>query len=283
MKTETEPKDQDERAGRLREKAREVRLHILDMIHTAQSGHPGGSLSAADFLTALYFEFLNIRPEEPRWPDRDRLILSKGHACPVLYACLALRGFFPVEHLKTLRRFESILQGHPIIKTPGVDMSTGSLGHGLAVAVGIALDGRLRGKDYRTWAVLGDGELNEGSVWEAAAAAAKYRLERLAAIVDRNGLQNDGFTAEIMPMEPIADKWRAFGWQVLEMDGHDMGEVVRTLEAARGLRGAPVCIVARTVKGKGVSFMENRPNWHGKPPDDAQYRQAVRELAGGAA
>jgi len=270
-----------DRIARLEEKAREVRFHIVDMIHTAQSGHPGGSLSAADIMTALYFDFLRIRPQEPRWSDRDRFVLSKGHACPVLYACLALRGYFPLETLQTLRQFESILQGHPIIKTPGVDMSTGSLGHGMAIAVGMAIDGKLRGRDYRTYAVVGDGELNEGIIWESASAAHKYALDRLIVCVDVNRLQNDGDTRSVMPMDPIADKWRAFNWNVLEMDGHDMRQVVSTIEAAQALKGRPTCIVARTVKGRGVSFMENKRGWHGAAPDDAQYEQAVREIRGG--
>ncbi len=270
-----------DRIRKLEEKAREVRFHIVDMIHTARSGHPGGSLSAADVMTALYFDFLRLRPAEPRWPDRDRFVLSKGHACPALYACLALRGYFPLETLQTLRRFESILQGHPIMKTPGVDMSTGSLGHGLAAAVGMALDGKLRGRDYRTYALVGDGELNEGIVWEAASTARKYRLERLTVIVDANRFQNDGETSSIMPMEPIPDKWRAFNWNVLEVDGHDMAAVVSTIEAAQAHTGGPSCIVARTVKGRGVSFMENKREWHGLAPDDAQYEQAVTEIRRG--
>jgi transketolase len=270
-----------DRIRKLEERAREVRFRIVDMIHTARSGHPGGSLSAADVMTALYFDFLRLRPDEPRWPDRDRFVLSKGHACPALYACLALRGYFPLEALQTLRRFESILQGHPIMKTPGVDMSTGSLGHGLAAAVGMALDGKLRGRDYRTYALVGDGELNEGIVWEAAAAARKYALERLTVIVDANRLQNDGETSAIMPMEPIAAKWGAFNWHVLEMDGNDMAAVVSTIEAAQAHAGGPTCIVARTIKGRGVSFMENRREWHGLAPDDAQYEQAVAEIRGG--
>jgi transketolase len=251
------------------------------MIHAAQSGHPGGSLSAADIMTALYFDTLRIRPEEPRWPGRDRFVLSKGHACPALYACLALRGYFPVETLRTLRQLDSPLQGHPIMKTPGVDMSSGSLGHGIAIAVGMAIDGRLRGSSYRTYALLGDGELDEGIVWEAASAAAKYRLDRLTAIVDCNRLQNDGDTDAIMPMEPIADKWRAFKWNVLETDGHDMAQVVGTIGAAQAHSGEPTCIVARTIKGRGVSYMEGKRLWHGTPPDDAQYEQAVREIEGG--
>ena len=252
------------------------------MIHKAQSGHPGGSLSATDIMTALYFHFLRIRPKEPRWPDRDRMILSKGHACPVLYACLALKGYFPLEALDTLRRFESILQGHPIIKTPGVDMSTGSLGHGMSVAVGIALDGKMRKKDYRVYSVVGDGEANEGLIWEAAAAANKYALDNLTVIVDKNGLQNDGTTDQIMPVGCLESKFQAFRWHTLSMDGHDMAAVVDTIEEARALRGRPACIVATTVKGKGVSFMENQRGWHGTPPNDEQYAQAVREIRGGA-
>ena len=267
---------------RLEEQAREVRFRIVDMIHKAQSGHPGGSLSATDIMTALYFHFLRIRPKEPRWPDRDRMILSKGHACPVLYACLALKGYFPLEALDTLRRFESILQGHPIIKTPGVDMSTGSLGHGMSVAVGIALDGKMRKKDYRVYSVVGDGEANEGLIWEAAAAANKYALDNLTVIVDKNGLQNDGTTDQIMPVGCLESKFQAFGWHTLSMDGHDMAAVVDTIEEARALRGRPACIVATTVKGKGVSFMENQRGWHGTPPNDEQYAQAVREIRGGA-
>ena len=267
-----------DRIRRLEERARQVRFHIVDMIHTARSGHPGGSLSAADIMTALYFEFLRLRPAQPRWPERDRFVLSKGHACPALYACLALRGYFPIETLKTLRRFESILQGHPIMKTPGVDMSTGSLGHGLAAAVGMAIDGKLRGRGYRTYALVGDGELNEGIVWEAASTAHKYRLDRLAVIVDANRLQNDGETGSVMPMEPVADKWRAFNWNVIEIDGHDMGQIVSAIEAAQAFAGGPTCIIARTVKGRGVSFMENKREWHGLAPDDAQYEQAVREI-----
>ncbi len=270
-----------DRIRRLEEKAREVRFHIVDMIHTARSGHPGGSLSAADVVTALYFDFLRLRPAEPRWPDRDRFVLSKGHACPALYACLALRGYFPLEALQTLRRFGSILQGHPIIKTPGVDMSTGSLGHGVAAAVGMALDAKLRGRGCRTYALVGDGELDEGIVWEAASAAQKYRLGRLMVIVDANRFQNDGETGSIMPMEPIVDKWRAFNWNVLEMDGHDMAAIVSTIEAAQAHAAGPTCIVARTVKGRGVSYMENKREWHGLAPDDAQYEQAVAEIRRG--
>jgi len=270
----------DERAAFLAEKAREVRSRILDMIYRAKSGHPGGALSAADIVTALYFDILRIDPGNPRWPDRDRFLLSKGHACPVLYACLAMRGYFGLEHLDTLRQFGSILQGHPIRKTPGIDMTTGSLGHGLSIGLGMALEGQLRGGDYRVFVLLGDGEINEGLVWEAAMAAAKYRTDRLIAIVDRNRLQMDGCCDEIMPMGDIAAKFRAFGWKTFEIDGHDMVQILRAVERARRVRGRPSCIVANTVKGKGVSYMEDRFEWHGKCPSADELACAMREIWG---
>ncbi len=270
----------DERATLLTEKAKEVRSRIIDMIYKAKSGHPGGALSAADIVTALYFDILRVDPSRPRWPDRDRFLLSKGHACPVLYACLAMRGYFGLDHLGTLRQFESILQGHPIRKTPGIDMTTGSLGHGLSIGLGMALDGKLRGKDYDVYVLLGDGEVNEGLVWEAAMAAAKYRTDNLIAFVDRNRLQMDGCCDDIMPMGNIASKFRAFGWNTYEMDGHDMVQILRTIEKARRVRGKPVCIVANTVKGKGVSYMEDRFEWHGKCPDADQRASAMREIWG---
>ena len=271
-----------ERAARLEETAVEVRSHIIDMIYTARSGHPGSSLSAADIMTALYFDLARIDPADPRWPDRDRIVLSKGHGCPVLYSCLGLRGFFPLAALKTLRQFESILQGHPDMrKTPGVDMTTGSLGHGLSLGVGMALEGKLRQSDYTVYVILGDGEAAEGQIWEAAAAAAKYKLDNLVAIVDRNRLQMDGFTDQVMPMEPLDAKFRAFNWQVLGMDGHNMVEILTTLQAARDVKNSPVCVLADTIKGKGVSFMENMRVWHGKCPNKAEYRQAMQEIRGG--
>jgi transketolase len=270
----------DERVAFLQKKAREVRFHIVDMIYTAQSGHPGGALSAADFTTVLYFDLMRIDPKQPRWADRDRLVLSKGHACPVVYACLALRGFFGMEHLKTLRQFESILQGHPIAKTPGIDMTTGSLGQGLSIAVGMALEGKMLEKEYMIYAIVGDGELNEGQIWEAAEAANKYHLDNLITIIDRNRLQMDGFTDEVMPMEPIDKKFEAFNWDVLTMDGHNMREVVTTLERAKTMKGKPVCIIADTIKGKGVSYMENIRVWHGKTPSKEEYEQAIREIQG---
>ena len=217
----------EERAALLEAKAREVRRSIVEMVHAAQSGHCGGSLSAADFVTALYFDLMNVDPENPRMPDRDRFVLSKGHACPVWYAALALRGYFPVEELSTLRRNDSRLQGHPVATyLPGIDATTGSLGLGFGQAVGMALEARLAGRTHMVYAVLGDGELNEGVVWEAAAQAAKFRLDNLVAIVDRNNLQNDGYADDIMPMEPIDRKFEAFNWRVLKMDGHDMRQIL---------------------------------------------------------
>ena len=269
-----------ERAAFLTEKAKEVRSRILSMIFKAKSGHPGGALSAADIVTALYFDILHVDPANPRWPDRDRFLLSKGHACPVLYTCLAMRGYFGLEHLDTLRQFESILQGHPIRKTPGIDMSTGSLGHGLSIGLGMALDGKLRGKDYTVYVMLGDGEINEGHVWEAAMAAAKYKTDNLIAIVDRNRLQMDGCCDDIMPMGDIAAKFKAFGWKTFEIDGHDMAQILRTIGKARRVRGKPACIIANTVKGKGVSYMEDRFEWHGKCPDADQLTCAMQEIWG---
>jgi transketolase len=273
----------EERVALLKEKAKQVRFNIVDMIYTAQSGHPGGSLSATDIVTALYFDILKIDPNKPRDPDRDRFVLSKGHACPVWYSALALRGYFPVEELKTLRRFETRLQGHPVSgKLPGIDATTGSLGVGMGQAVGMALEGKMLKKNYKVWTVLGDGEIQEGLVWEAAASAAKFKLDNLVAIVDNNGLQNDGFTRDVMPMEPIDEKYRAFGWTVVRIDGHKMEEVLAALDQARvHAGGTPFCIVAKTVKGRGVGFMENVRAWHGKPPSDGEYAKAVEEIRGG--
>ncbi|TFG83897.1 MAG: transketolase [Spirochaetales bacterium] len=272
----------DERIRSLEGHARDIRRAIVSMVHTAQSGHCGGSLSAADVVSALYFDLMNIDPSKPRMPGRDRFVLSKGHACPVLYAALALRGYFPVEELSTLRKNSSRLQGHPVSTyLPGVDATAGSLGLGFAQAVGMALEGRMLKADYHVYALLGDGELNEGVVWEAASTAAKFGLEKLVAIVDRNNLQNDGKADDIMPMEPIDKKFEAFNWRVLTMDGHDMAEVLATLEASNEPTGRPTCIIARTVKGKGVSFMENKREWHGKAPSDDEYSMACKDLEGG--
>ena len=272
----------DERVERLQDLAKIMRRNIVDMVYTAQSGHIGGALSATDFVAALYFDLMNIDPENPRWPDRDRFVLSKGHACPVWYSALAMCGYFPVEELKTLRKNGSRLQGHPIATyLPGLDASTGSLGIGFAQAVGIAMEGKLLKKQHKVFAVLGDGEINEGIVWEAALAASKYKLDNLVAIVDMNNLQLDGTVDEVMPIEPVDAKFRAFGFDVMTMDGHDMADVLMTLSKAKKANsGKPICVLANTVKGKGVGFMEHQLDWHGKAPNDEQYKQACEFLEG---
>lgn len=258
---------------------RTIRKHIIEMLCAAGSGHPGGSLSATEIVTALYFHHLRHDPTRPDDPDRDRFILSKGHAVPVQYACMAETGYFPVEELATLRRIDSRLQGHPVKGSPpGIEASTGALGQGLSIGVGHALAGRLDGRDYTVWVMLGDGEINEGQVWEAALFAAHHRLDNLVAIVDANGFQLDGATREILDTEPLVDKWRAFGWATVEIDGHDMDAIFEALTFARSHRGSPFCIVARTVKGKGVSFMENDVEWHGVAPNAEQAAQALAEL-----
>lgn len=272
-----------EKVARLKEQAKKVRKEILTMIHTAQSGHPGGSLSATDIMTALYFDELNLDPQNPKWPDRDRLVLSKGHVCPVLYTCLAMKGYFPMEVLGTLRKEGSILQGHPDMKRcPGVDISTGSLGQGLSVAVGMALAGKHDGKHYRVFSIVGDGESEEGQIWEAVETASKYGLDNLIIFLDHNRLQNDGTCEEVMPNRDLAAKFAAFGCRTWEIDGHNMDEILDVLEAVRSdPSGKPKCIVANTVKGKGVSFMENVVQWHGMAPDDEQYAQAMKEIEEG--
>jgi transketolase len=238
------------RAVELGALARELRFHIVDMVHEAQSGHISPGLGAADLVTTLFFETMHVDPHNPEMPDRDRFVLSKGHSCPVLYAALAMRGFFPIEELKTLRQLGSRLQGHPVKGTvPGIDVTSGSLGMGASQAVGIALEARMLGRSYNVWALLGDGEINEGVIWEASAAAAKYKLGNLVFIVDRNGLQTDGPCESVMPMEPIDRKFEAFNWKVLKMDGHDMADILTTLQAARDYHSGPVCVIARTVKG----------------------------------
>ena len=260
--------------------ARKLRRHVITMISTAGSGHPGGSLSAADIVTALYFRVMRHDPANPHWPDRDRFILSKGHAAPILYAALAECGYFPLEWLTTLRKTGTCLQGHTDSSlTPGVDMSAGSLGQGLSVGIGMALAARLDKRVYRTYVLLGDGECQEGQVWEAAMFAPNYKLDNLTAIVDYNGLQLDGLTRQIMDLEPFVEKWRSFKWEVLQVDGHDMKQVVDALQKAGQVKGKPVVIVARTVKGKGVSFMENNVDYHGKAPGKSETEIALRELA----
>lgn len=266
---------------RLEEQAVQLRRDIVEMIHTAKAGHPGGSLSAVDMITALYFHVMRIDPQNPRWEDRDRFVLSKGHACPALYAALARRGFFDPKHLTTLRQYHSILQGHPDMnKTPGIDISSGSLGNGLAIGVGMAMSGRLHHQDYMTYVMLGDGEVQEGMVWEAAMAAHHHDLGNLVAIVDCNGVQINGWVNEIMTVEPLADKWRAFGWNVVEVNGHNMKDLLTVLHTAKTMRH-PTVILMRTVKGRGVSFMEDDCKWHGNSPSDEELVQAILEIGEG--
>ena len=262
--------------------ARRVRQQIVIGVHAAKSGHPGGSLGAADILTYLYFHEMNVDPKNPRDPKRDRFVLSKGHCAPALYGTLAERGFFPVEDIPTLRHVGSHLQGHPNMNdTPGVDMSTGSLGQGVSAAVGMALAAKLWGDDYRTYTLLGDGEIQEGQVWEAAMFAGSHHLDNLCVIVDNNNLQIDGTIEQVNSPYPIADKFRAFNFHVIEVaDGNDMTQLAPAFEEARQTKGAPTAIVCKTVKGKGVSFMENQVGWHGKAPNDEQFEQAMAELAG---
>ncbi len=258
--------------------AKKLRRSIVTMIAEAGSGHPGGSLSAVEIVTALYFSVLRYDPQDPSLPERDRFILSKAHACPVLYAALAEAGYFPEEELMTFRKLNSRLQGHAHIKTPGVEMSGGSLGQGLSFGVGTALAARLDGRSSRTYVLLGDGECDEGQVWEAAMSAAHYKLDNLVAIIDRNGIQNDRWTHQVMELEPLPDKWLAFGWHTLSIDGHDLRQVLGALDEAAGTGGKPTAIVAKTVKGKGVSFMENNPGFHGKAPSKELVLQALEEI-----
>ena len=265
---------------KLEAKAKEIRRYIILMTAAAGSGHPGGSLSAADIVTALYFSAMRLDPKRPDDPNRDRFVLSKGHAAPLLYAALALRGFFPEQELMTLRKLGSRLQGHPDMrKLPGVEMSTGSLGQGLSAANGMAIAARLDGRDYRVYVLLGDGECQEGQVWEAAMAAAHYRLDNVTAFLDYNGLQIDGSVDEVMSLGVVGDKWRAFGWHVVEIDGHNFREILGAIAEAKETKGKPTMIIARTIKGKGVSFMENQVDWHGIAPKAAEAARALEELA----
>lgn len=267
--------------NKLKEVATTIRKDIITMLTESASGHPGGSLSAADIVTALYFGEMNIDPKNPKMENRDRFVLSKGHAAPVLYAALAEKGYFPKEELMTLRKINSNLQGHPNMNdTPGVDMSTGSLGQGLSAANGMALAGKLDGKTFRVYAYLGDGELQEGQVWEAAMTSAHYKLDNLTAFVDYNGLQIDGDTEKVMNVNPIANKFEAFGWNVISIDGHSFEEIFKAIDEAKAVKGKPTMIVAKTVKGKGVSFMENQAGWHGSAPSKEQCEEALKELGG---
>lgn len=259
--------------------AQKARLQIIEGVYNAKSGHPGGSLSAIDTLIYLYFSELNIDVKNPKWEDRDRFVLSKGHCAPALYAALALRGFFPVEEIKKLRKVGAMLQGHPDMKgIPGVDMSTGSLGQGISAACGMALAAKLSKKDYRVYTMLGDGEIQEGMVWEAAMLAAHYKLDNLVAVVDNNGLQIDGKITEVCSPEPITDKFKAFGWEVIAIDAHNLDEIENAFEKARAAKGRPTAIIQKSLKGKGVSFMEDKASWHGTAPNKEQYEAAVKEL-----
>jgi len=263
----------------LNEIARELRCTSLRMIHKRQAGHPGGSLSAAEIMTVLYFKVMRIDPENPNWNERDRFLLSKGHASAMLYATLAKRGFFPEEDLQKWGELDCHLQGHPDrLKTPGVDMNSGILGHGVSIGVGLCLAARQKRKDYRVYTLLGDGECQAGLVWEGANAAAKYALTNLVAVVDHNAVQLDGFVEEVMPIEPLAEKWRSFGWDVFEVDGHDVDQLYQAFLQCIEAQKKPTVIIARTIKGKGVSFMENKAYWHGVAPSTEELTRALHEL-----
>jgi transketolase len=265
----------------LNQTACRIRMDIVEMLNKAGSGHTGGSLSAADIVTALYFYKLRHNPEDPAWPERDRFILCKGHAAPVLYAALARSGYFPPDELSTLRQLGSRLQGHPDSrKLPGVEISTGSLGQGLSIASGLALSGKMDSKPWRVYALLGDGELQEGQVWEASMTAAHYGLDNLTAIIDNNGLQIDGACSEVMCVDPISDKFAAFGWDTINIDGHDMGEIIDALDRAEHHKGRPTAIVARTIKGKGCSLFEGKVEYHGTPPSNDELTIALKEIGG---
>lgn len=256
-----------------------VRMGVIEATHGAKSGHPGGSLSAADLFTYLYFKQLRIDPKNPRWDDRDRFVLSKGHTAPGLYSALALRGFFPTADLPTLRHIGSYLQGHPNMNmTPGVDMSTGSLGQGISTAAGMALAARVRGKDYHTYALLGDGEIQEGQVWEAFMFSAHYKLDNLTVFIDNNNLQIDGQVCDVMSPYPIDEKLAAFGFHVININGHDLDAIAAAIDEALATKGKPTAIIMKTIKGKGVSFMENKAGWHGRAPNDEEYETAMQEL-----
>ncbi|PIU56222.1 MAG: transketolase [Chloroflexi bacterium CG07_land_8_20_14_0_80_45_17] len=263
----------------LKEMAKKLRRHVITMTATAGSGHPGGSLSAADIITALYFKAMHHNPQNPQWPDRDRFILSKGHAAPILYAALAESGYFPVEELATLRKLDSRLQGHTDRNlTPGVEMSAGSLGMGLSFGIGVALAAKLDHRDYRTYVLLSDGECDEGQTWEAALSAAHFKIDNLTAIVDCNRIQLTGWTRDIMNLEPLSQKWQAFGWHTIDVDGHDFNQILAAFQEAEKIKNKPPVIIARTIKGKGVSFMENNAKFHGKAPTPEEAERALKEL-----
>lgn len=269
----------DKQISGLQAKAKEIRRDIIAMLCRSGSGHPGGSLSSADLITALYFAVLRHDPKNPQWQDRDRFHMSKGHCCPLWYAVLAHAGYFPKENLLTLRKLGSMLQGHPDRRTPGIEAASGSLGQGLSIALGMALAGKLDKKDYRVYCLLGDGETQEGNIWEAAMAAGHYHCDQLCAILDYNGMQIDGKTSDVMTLEPVVDKWRAFGWHTIEICGHDMKAILSAYEQAATLKGKPTIIIARTTKGKGVSFMENVCSFHGCAPTQQEADKAFEELS----
>jgi len=262
----------------LKEKAREIRRLIIEMLAKAGSGHPGGSLSSTDIITVLYFHTLRHKAKDPDWSDRDRFHLSKGHCCPALYAALAENGYFDKRELLTLREFGSILQGHPDRRTPGIEVASGSLGQGLSVALGMSLAGKMDEKDYRVYCLLGDGEIQEGNIWEAAMAAAHYESDNLCAILDYNEVQIDGRVSEIMDLEPLREKWLAFGWHVIQIDGHNVEKIINAFEEAKSVKYKPTIIIAKTVKGKGVSFMENVVDFHGRAPNESERKKALEEL-----
>lgn len=267
------------KTNELEEKAKEIRKEIIKQVYTAGSGHPGGSLSIADIISVLYFNELNIDENNPKWEYRDRFILSKGHCVAALYSALALRGFFDLEELDKFRKIDSKLQGHPDMKkVPGVDMSTGSLGQGISAAVGMAMAGKIDNKGYRVYTVVGDGEIEEGQVWESAMSAAQYKLDNLCVIVDNNNLQIDGTIEEVMNSNPIDEKFKSFGFETIIIDGNNIQDILNAFESAKSVKGKPTCIIAKTVKGKGVPFMENKVEWHGKAPNEEEYEKAMMIL-----
>lgn len=268
----------DTEIEQLEEKAKRIRRLIIQMLAKAGSGHPGGSLSAADLITALYFSVLKHNPKDPNWPDRDRFHMSKGHCCPLWYAVLAESGYFPIDKLWSLRKLGSILQGHPDRHVPGVEVASGSLGQGLSVALGMCLAAKIDKKDYHVYCLMGDGEIQEGNIWEAAMAASHYKCDNLCGILDNNGFQIDGRTKDIMNLEPLSAKWQAFGWQVIEIDGHNMKEILSAYAEAKTIKGKPAIIIASTIKGEGVSFMENVLDFHGRAPTKEEAERALKEL-----
>jgi len=278
LKREARMQYTDTQIKELENKAKQIRRLIIQMLVKAGSGHPGGSLSSTDLITALFFMILRHNPKEPNWPDRDRFHMSKGHCCPLWYAVLAESGYFPLEELWSLRQLGSILQGHPDRRTPGVTVASGSLGQGLSVALGMSLAAKIDKKDYRVYCLLGDGEIQEGNIWEAAMAASHYKCDSLCAMLDYNGYQIDGKTNDIMNLEPMAAKWQAFGWHTIDIDGHNMKEILSAYEEAKTVKGKPTIIIAHTIKGKGVSFMENVLDFHGRAPTPEEAEKALKEL-----